>query len=177
MALKITRFINLFLAATVVGVTICQVIVTAHRLMSGSAVRQAEALFLHDWDKVIAGAETGALLSAMVVACWVRYQRWSFILTLVGTACLADMVILQTLFRMPSPWQIIFNSADAVFASVGYSALLLAVIVDTPNPPRRKATVTRLAVARPSRDEILQSRRDPKHKKRNVEPPGHHQSL
>ena len=54
------------------------------------AALRADASFIHGWGKVTAGVETAALVSAAVVAGWVRHHRWSFLLTLISVAGLAD---------------------------------------------------------------------------------------
>jgi hypothetical protein len=204
MALKTARFVNLFLATVVMGVTLCQVAASADKLLGNEAVTlRPEMLFSRGWNTLVGGVEIGALVSAVMVACWVRHKRWSFLLTLVGVVCLADLVIMRLLFLIPSTWQTSLHGAGSAsanwgrlwsewvcidgirtaFAGGGYSALLLALVVDTPRAARRAATVTRLTAVKSARDAAFRPDRDARpdrgtaRRKRPVESPEHHLPL
>ena len=159
--LKTARFISLLLTALATGIVFTHVLKISNKAtLPGSIYLNVQQVLYQNWGQLVGAIEVGALLSTLAVLFLVRQHRLAFFLTSLGTLCVVAMILVWAIFinpinmqintwtveSLPTNWMQIrdrweyFHATRAAISVVGLSALILAVLVDTPtnlNHPRR----------------------------------------
>ena len=151
MALISARFISLLLTALAAGVILGNVMSRAGKItLPGPLFVTVQNTLYRNWGKKVGAVEIGAFLSTLVVAFLTRGRRAIFALSLAGLLCLAGMLFVWAVFinpinlrvrastseSFPADWASLrdrwhrLHAIRSIFAVVGLSALILAVLWD-----------------------------------------------
>ncbi len=153
MALRICRFIGIYLSALTLSLTFCHLLEMPRKMQFGESLYWAVQRTLYmNFGLVGAFAELGAVAFLVAVSVLVRRRRSIFYLTLLATICIAASLALWFAFVSPANTQIAQwstlplpanwtqvrdhweygHAAAAVLDLIGFAALVLSVILDTP---------------------------------------------
>lgn len=162
MLLKVLRYISLFCTALATGA------VFSHLLQSPVKFGLSPTLYLNvqqtlyqNFGRSLGLVETIAFISTLAVLFFVRKRRSVFIWTLAGLISILAMIILWTGFvspinteisrwtaeTLPTNWIYFrdrweaFHAVRAIFAFVGLSSLIIAILNDTGTSHRKTVAV------------------------------------
>jgi Domain of unknown function (DUF1772) len=154
MLLKTTRFVSLFCAALALELTLTHDLeIPGKQQLSGAEWLVVQHTFYGGFAIVGGIAEVLGLISTGVLLALLRERRMSFILTLMATLSFAGMLALfafgnnplnqqiatWTPQSLPANWHEIrdawdrFHAASSVFAALAFTALLIALLRETPS--------------------------------------------
>jgi len=145
------RFLSLLLTALAVGVVLSHVMSRAGKItLPGPLFIPVQNAPYGSWGKQLVAVETGAFLSTLMVAVVSRGMGPIFYLSLVGLFCLVGMMLVWVIFinpinvrvrasspeSVPSDWALLrdrwhrLHAVRAIFAIMGFSTLVLALLLD-----------------------------------------------
>ncbi|MGE5646594.1 MAG: hypothetical protein ACM336_12460 [Acidobacteriota bacterium] len=155
--MRLWRFVAIYLTALTLSLTFCHLLEMPRKLQYGEALYRAvqHSLYLF-FAWVGALAEIGAVASLAVVSALVRKRRTSFYLTVTALICVAAGLAVWFVFvspantemarwnslPLPANWMEVRrrwefgHAASAVLDLIGFAALTLSIIVDTPKTAR-----------------------------------------
>jgi hypothetical protein len=154
--LKTTRFVSLFCAALALGLTLTHDLeIPGKQQLSGADWLVVQHTFYGGFAIVGGLAQIVGLISTGVLLFLLRKRRTAFVLTLVATFSFAGMLALfafgnnplnqriaaWTPQSLPANWQEIrdawdrFHAASSAFAALAFTALLMALLRETPSSP------------------------------------------
>jgi uncharacterized membrane protein YczE len=161
MILRAARFIGLLFLALALGISFSMLIGGGNRAdLSGTVFHSVHSVVYQDLGKITGLVEPIALIAVLLALLSLLRRRPFFIMTLIAFICIAAMIGLRILVvrpiyveisswaveRIPESWTFtrnryyLFNLLRAGFAVVGFCALSLSVLFDT--PPYRVNTKT-----------------------------------
>lgn len=150
--LKVTRFLSLFLMALATGVAFSHLLqVPPRALLSGGAFLDARQILAESYGTALAAVEWGTLLCALVSALLLRRNPACCLLTVIGTFCVAAMLLVRAVgiapidhqitqwgsATLPPAWTALrdqwafFQTVRAFLAGMGLSALILSLLLET----------------------------------------------
>lgn len=154
MLLKTTRFVSLFCAALALGLTLTHDLeIPGKQQLSGAEWLVVQHTFYGGFAIVGGLAQIVGLISTGVLLSLLRKRRTAFVLTLVATLSFAGMLALfafgnnplnqqiatWTPQSLPANWHEIrdawdrFHAASSAFAALAFTALLMALLRETPS--------------------------------------------
>lgn len=162
MVLKCLRFVSLVCAALAMGVTVAHDLeIPGKDLLSGAAWLTVQKTFYGGFALVGGVTEVLGLISAGLLAWFLRHQRTAFLLTLFAALCYAGMLAVfafgnqpinlqvssWTPQTLPANWRALrdawdgFHAASSALAVLAFLLLLLALLRDAQplQSPREKA--------------------------------------
>lgn len=153
MFLKVILFISFVCAALVLGLTVTHDLeIPAKQMLSGASWLTVQQTFYGGFAIVGGITEVLGLISAGLLAYFLRKRRTVFILTLVAAICFAGMlavfafgnnplnqqVMSWTPATLPANWRSVrdawdgFHAASSVLAAIALISLLIATLRDLP---------------------------------------------
>ena len=160
MRLRVWRFITLLLAALALTMESAHVLELPQKMQYNAQMYAAVNTSLYRWFAIVGGAyQVGSMAAAAGLAFLVRRHRPAFGWTLAGACCLmlafvvwlsvvapVNAEVAETLAAAPASvpevWMRLRNrweyghAAGFVIQVIGFGALLLSVLVETPQDPR-----------------------------------------
>ena len=154
MLLKTTRFVSLFCAALALGLTLTHGLeIPGKQQLGGAEWLVVQQTFYGGFAIVGGVAQIVGLISTGVLLFLLRRRQTAFVLTLVATLCFVGMLALfafgnnplnqqiatWTPQSLPANWHEIrdawdrFHAASSAFATLAFTALLIALLRETPS--------------------------------------------
>ena len=165
MLVKTTRFVSLLCAALVLGLTLTHDLeIPGKQQLSGAEWLVVQQTFYGGFAIVGGVAQIVGFISTGVLLPLLHKRRTAFVLTLVATLCFAGMLALfafgnnplnqqiatWTPQSLPTNWHEIrdawdrFHAASSALATLAFTALLIALLWETPSSlSPRKASLER----------------------------------
>lgn len=153
MLVKILRFVSLFFAALLMGLTVAHDLeIPGKQQLSGAEWLQVQHTFYGGFAIVGGITEVGGLILAVILLFLLRKQRVNFILTLVAALCFAGTLVVFALGNQPINVQVsswtpqtlpanwrqardawdAFHAISSALATLAFITLLIAILRDIP---------------------------------------------
>jgi hypothetical protein len=161
MLVKMTRFVSLLCAALALGLTLTHDLeISGKQQLSGAEWLVVQQTFYGGFAIVGGIAQIVGLISTGVLLLLLRKRRTAFVLTLVATLSFAGMLALfafgnnplnqqiaiWTPQSLPANWHEIrdawdrFHATSSALAALAFTALLIALLRETPSSPSPRET-------------------------------------